>query len=62
MGEGWGTVSLKGERVESEEGEMVGGWGGVWGGVIAGSFQALEVEKEEMRKISCCFQKERGER
>lgn len=50
MGEGWGTV--RGRREE-----------GGWGVVIAGSFQALEVEEEEeRRKITCCVQKERRDR
>ena len=35
---------------------------GGWGVVIAGSFQALEVEKEENRKISCCVGEERRDR
>lgn len=41
------------------------GWregGGGWWGVTVASFQALEVEKAEKRKISCCFKEERRER
>ena len=50
-----------GGREDSELGrdrEREGGWGVV----IAGSFQALEVEKEEKRKISCCVVEERRDR
>lgn len=32
------------------------------GGAITLSFQAVEVEREEKRKISCCFKKERRDR
>ena len=49
MGEGWGTVSWR-ERGRKEEGG--------WGVVIAGSFLALEVEKEEKRKISFSVQRQ----
>lgn len=42
---------LHGEREGKGEREGEGGWGAV----ITLSFQALEVEKEEKRKISCCL-------
>lgn len=57
-----GRYGGKGERGGREDSELERGREGGWGVVIARSFQALEVEKEEKRKISCCFKKERGDR
>lgn len=60
-GEEEGGKEKRGGREDSELERERGREGG-WGVVIAGSFQALEVEKEEKRKISCCFKKERRDR